>query len=66
MWLKEGLGLMRRSGAEAHLSAGEVQPQRVQDLLQVPLQQVAAVALVEVDKRHQQLLVVRHHLLLLL
>ena len=49
-----------------YLSTRQVQSQSVQDLLQVSLQQVAAVALVEVDKRHQQLLVVCDHQLLLL
>lgn len=49
-----------------HLSTGKVQSQCVQDLLQVSLQQIATMALVKVDKCHQQLLVVCDHLLLLL
>lgn len=49
-----------------HLSTREVQSQSVQDLFQVSLQQIATVALIKVDERHQQLPVVCDHQLLLL
>lgn len=49
-----------------HLCTRQMQAQCVQDVLQVSLEQIAAVTLVKVDKRHEQVPVLGHHLLLVL